>query len=48
MTEGGGEEQGLGAQPGGGQACQQCLGLTGGGFQGRERPLLGALPLARG
>ncbi|AWP19196.1 Hypothetical protein SMAX5B_008661 [Scophthalmus maximus] len=48
MTEGGGEEQGLGAQAGGGQARQQRLRLTGGGREGGYRPLLGVLPQARG
>lgn len=33
LTEGGGEEQGLGTKARGGQACQQGLRLTGGGCQ---------------
>lgn len=48
LSEGGGEEQRLGAQARGGQARQQGLRLTGGSCQGGERRLLGVLPQARG
>lgn len=48
MAEGGGEEQGLGAQAGGRQTRQQGLGLAGGRCQGGHCPFMGVLPQARG
>ena len=48
MTEGGGKEQGLSIQAGGGEARQEGLRLAGGGCQGGNSPLLGILSQARG